>query len=227
MIITIDPKKIACFLFSLAVALLVINIISQVIGIALQRESASTFLEMAQAQSVFRLLTTLLLLICATLALLIATIIKTQRSEPACYWWGICLIFLFMAIVKNTNLDEQFALVIGSLTNLSRPVMYLLVYGIALVIIPIFYAKFLLHLPKRILNWLIAGTITFLSGAFILDMVTSYLWKTVDHRTVIYIAATSLEVLLEISGIIILIYTFLTYIVVELKLGVIEVMGRD
>lgn len=159
-----------------------------------------------------------MLITCSGVLLLIAIGKKDFRTGHSWNWLGLSLIFLVMALVKDTSIDEQLVVFLGYLFGISKYIIYVMAYGVALILIPALFLKFLLQLPKPTLRRLIVGVVTFLVGAFLLDMVTSYFWKVLDHRSGTYMAFTSLEVLFEISGIVILIYAFLSYLVSEMNL---------
>lgn len=217
MTIQVDPKKAAFLLFIITLALLFMNIAGLVIGILLERNSGSAFLELVQKQSALRLFTTSLLLLCSGIFLVISIVKKKVISGGNYHWLGLCILFGLMAIAKDTYIDEQIAELLRSTLNISKSVIYSVVYGFGFIFLPILYLKFLLQLPRRTLNWFITGSATFLTGAFVLDLVTAYLGKILIHRTIAYIGVSSLEVLFEICGIIIVIYTFLSYLYNEMN----------
>lgn len=222
----VDPKKIALLLLRITLSLLLLNIIGQLFGDLLGPKSGSVFLEFAQKQSLLRLFTTLLLVICSGLLLLIALRNKERRSGKYIHWMGLCLIFFLLAIAKDTSLDEQFGALLQSTLGISRSVVFMIAYGVAFILIPILYLRFIFQLPKPTLKWFIAGSITFLTGAFLLDLVTAYLGKILDHRAFAYIGSSSMEVFLETSGIIILIFTLLSYLFTELNIEKVEFLHK-
>ncbi len=226
MTIRVDQKGTALLLLKIALALLCINILGQILGNFLEPKYGSYFLEFAQKQSVLRLFTTLLLVFCSALLLIIALNDKQRRSGKYFHWMGLCIIFFFLAIAKETSLDEQFGALLQSLFDISRSVVFMIAYGIALILLPVLYLRFILQLPRHTLYWFIAGSITFLAGAFVFDLVTAYLGKFLDHRSFAYIGSSSIEVFLETSGIIILIFTFLSYIFSDLKIEKVEFLRK-
>jgi hypothetical protein len=100
---------------------------------------------------------------------------------------------------------------------MSKLQFYFWVYGIAVVIIPALYLKFLLGLPRRIMSILIFGGFIFLAGAFGFDLIVARLGQVIDHQAVVYIGLSALEELLEVSGVIIMAYGLLSYMSSELK----------
>ena len=226
MTIRVDPKKTALLLLKIALALLFLNIFGQIIGNLLEPKSGSDFLEFAQKQSGLRLYTTLLLVFCSALFLLIGLNNKEKGSGKSFHWMGLCVIFFFLAIAKDTSLDEQFSVLLQSLFDISRSVVYFIAYGIAFILIPALYIRFILQLPRRTLYWFIAGSITFLAGAFIFDLVTAYIGKILDHRSIAYIGSSAIEIFLETSGIIILIFTLLSHLLSELNIEKLEIQHK-
>jgi hypothetical protein len=64
---------------------------------------------------------------------------------------------------------------------------------------------------------LFIGGSAFVIGAFGLDLIVAYLGKSVDHHTMVYIGMNALEGLMEIGGVIVLVYALLLYMSSELK----------
>ena len=108
-------------------------------------------------------------------------------------------------------MHEYLALQIRSALNLSKIQFYAWVYGIVGVISPVLCLRFLLSLPRRIGFLLVIGGSAFVLGAFGIDLVIAYLGKSIDHDTMAYIGMATFEELMEMGGIIVLVYTLLSY----------------
>ena len=61
------------------------------------------------------------------------------------------------------------------------------------------------------------GGSAFIVGAFGLDFVVAYLGKSLDHHTMVYITLATFEDVLEMVGIVIIVYALLLYMSSELK----------
>ena len=227
MTVIVNPKKITLLMLKINMGLVLLNILGQVIGILIESKSGSAFLEFSQKQSILRLYSTQLLVLCSTLFLFIALKRKGESSGGYYYWMGLFVIFFFLAIAKDTSLDEQLGALLQILLGISRSTVFVIAYAVAMIIIPAIYLKFFLHLPANTKIWFVAGSITFLTGAFLLDLLTAYLGRMLDYRTITYIISSSLEVLLESSGIIILIFTLLSFISIELNVEKVEFLIKQ
>lgn len=214
--IQLKPGKVAQFLLILSVGLILAGNAGQLVetrqGIFWLFSGDSN-----QELAILRFYSAVTLLLCSGLLFIIAVAKKGENNNGFLYWLVLAIIFIFLAITKETALHESLAAPIRSALNMSKIQFYAWAYGIVVVIFPALYLKFLLSLPRRTMLLLILGGTVFILGAFGLDLIAVYLGQLIDHRTVAYICLAALEDTLEAGGIIIIVYELLSYMGSELK----------
>lgn len=212
--IELKPGKVARFLLILVAGFTLAQIVLQF-----------TFFELELEAAILRFFSAVMLLLCSSLFLRIAIAQKRNNTNYFLYWLCLALIFFFLAITKETAIHENLATPIRLALHLSKIQFYAWVYGIVVIILPVLFLKFLLSLPKRTIFLFVLGSFTFLAGAFGLDLIVAYIGKLIDHHTALYIGLATFEDVLEMSGIIVLVYGLMSYISAELKWIGVKVSG--
>jgi hypothetical protein len=188
----------------------------QFVAIYLETTSGLAHFELELEQSIQRFFSAVTLLLCSSLFLIIAMVKKKNITNYFLYWLGLVLIF-FLPITKMTASHENIPEPIRSALHQSRIQFYAWVYGIVAIIFPVLILKFHLDLPKRSIFLLVISGFTFFAAAFGYDLIVVYLGKSIDHHTLVYIGLAILEDVLEMYGIIVLVYELLSCMRSELK----------
>jgi hypothetical protein len=215
--IELKPKKVAQFLLALAFCFILAHLAGQLAEINLGSTFGLSVFNPEEERSIPRFYSSVLLLLCSVLLLIIAMRNKEESPRNFLYWLGLAPFFLFLAITENTALHESLATPIRSALNVSKIQFYAWIYGILVIILPALYLKFFLGLPRKTMILFIIGGSTFIAGAFALDLVVAYLGKSSGHHTAAYIGLATLEAVFEMVGIIIFVYALLCYMHAELK----------
>jgi hypothetical protein len=170
------------------------------------------------------------LLLCSVLLATIAATKKRQGERYATHWGVLSAIFLILSVDEVARIHEM----VGNLSSYSvvklagfSPggfVYYFWVVPGAVFVLAVLlaYARFLLHLPRRTrLLLLVAGGV-FVAGAIGVEMLGSRLVfdvvqsrgklrnASVDAQVMIEVAV-AIEELLEMLGVVILVYALLSY----------------
>lgn len=168
------------------------------------------------------------LFFCAILLGLIAIEKRQQGDRFSKHWLGLSGIFAFLSLDEASSIHELF-IPLGEMLNTSGVLTFFWVVPgiISVVLISIFYWKFLLQLPPKIRYlFLIAATFYF-GGAIGLEMVAGYyisshpdvlMWDaSADWHGVTLSIIMLAEELMEMTGVTILIYALMSYMIEELK----------
>jgi hypothetical protein len=129
------------------------------------------------------------------------------------------IIFLFLAVDETISVHERLIVPIRTALDTSGVLYFAWVipYGIALAIFLIPTIKNLFTLPKRIrLMFVAAGTI-YISGAIGMELIGGRHYELYGPKNHLYFLITSIEEILEMSGIVIFIHALLTYIKSDMK----------
>jgi hypothetical protein len=160
--IELKPRKVARFLTGLAIGFALTHIAGQLAEIYLERTISLSIIDLDGIPSLPRFYSAVILLLCSGLLLTIAVAKKGENNHSFLYWLGLALIFLCLAITKDTLIHENLATPIRSVFNMSKIQFYAWAYSIVAVIFPMVYLKFLLSLPRRMLLLLAIGGSTFI-----------------------------------------------------------------
>ncbi len=154
-----------------------------------------------------------ILAFCALLLRIIAIAKKTQRERYSRHWNFLSLLFLFLAFDELFQIHEIF--IIKDISRMLPGVFYsvwVIPYGIGLIIFAQKYWKFTRDLPDRTRFHFILAAILYIGGALGMEMVGSYWTDLEGQQNLVYALMATLEEVMEMMGIIILIYGLLNYI---------------
>lgn len=157
----------------------------------------------------------LMIAFCAVLLKIIATGKKQQSDRYTKDWQLLSLIFWFLAIDEIVSIHE--ILIIPEVSQaLNLPWFLHSAWVIpGMIFVAWFarrYSKFVRHLPaKSRLHFIFAACI-YVGGALIMEMIGSYFAESLSQQNIIYALTTSVEECLEMTGIVMLIYSLLYYL---------------
>lgn len=160
-----------------------------------------------------------LTLICSCILLLCIASIHKRLGSPYFYWLGLTIVFLFLSIDEIASIHEMLIAPVTKLLHVSGFFFYAWVipYGSALILFVIFYLKFLLSLPRKIMYlFLVSGT-TFITGAIGFELLGGRQHNLYGDNNIRYSLFYTCEESFEMLGIAIFIYTLLLYISSQFK----------
>lgn len=160
----------------------------------------------------------LLLLIVSSISYLIY-VLKKKIKQPSFYWLFICFIFFFLALDETISIHENVNLLIynkGWRATGFFKFLWVVPYAILAILFLILSIGMLKKLPSNIRNgFIIAGGI-YVTGAVGFEMIGGKIIDTYGIQTVSYIVSSSIEEILEMSGLIIFIHFLLKYLEAEM-----------
>ena len=152
-------------------------------------------------------------------AVLLFVIAWTHKRFNRSYlmWSGLAVIFLYLSIDEIASIHEKLTTPTQETLHTSEYGLFrnawIIPYGIALLVFVLTYIRFLLNLPKKIkLLFVLSGT-TFIFGAIGLESIGGI--EVINNNSLLYLFINSCEEYLEMLGIIIFIYTLLSYLTSE------------
>jgi hypothetical protein len=161
----------------------------------------------------------LLLLSCALLFGVIATARRRLAPSDAGHWASLSALFVFLSFDEATMFHDRISRWLRDALDTSGVLFdaWVLPYGVLLVVLAAFYARFLRSLPARTRNgFLLAGGI-YVAGAFGLEMVAGYYWTSGHAISWVHHTIQTFEETMEMAGLLVLIHALLSYIAVELR----------
>jgi len=153
-------------------------------------------------------------LLFSSFLLFVLCFFRKRNKLSYAYWLTLGFVFLFLAIDETAAVHEKLIIPLRTALNTSGIFYFAWVipYGIALVIFLIPTITNLFTLPKRIRLLFVAAGITYVSGALGMELLGGRHFELYGPKNHLYFLITSIEEVLEMSGIVIFIHALLTYI---------------
>jgi hypothetical protein len=219
--IVLKPKRVTRIFAFTVIYLTLAHIIGQSVAFYLGFKSrfkpVVSWLDLDAEQSIPTFYSSATLLFCSLL-FAIVTIAKKKSGEQYVYWLGLALIFLFLSVDEALMVHE---LLIDKVRSTMRTsgifyFAWVIPYSIALIIFLLVYVKFLYNLPSKTRILFIISGLIYVTGAIGIELIGGR-YSELHGYNVTYFVITTIEELLEMTGIVILIYTLMSYIDSEFK----------
>ncbi|NOQ35484.1 MAG: peptidase M48 Ste24p [Methylococcaceae bacterium] len=154
------------------------------------------------------------ILICSLLFFTIAIHKKQPIDYEKLCWIVLGIIFIFLSIDEYLQIHESIGDIVENHINATGFLYFpwVIPYAIAVIIFIIIYLKFILGLPKKTaVLFILSGTL-YLTGAIVFDMLGGKEAELHGVDSISYCILYTIEEFLEMSAIVILMYTLLSYI---------------
>ena len=220
--IILKPKPIAKFFVFIIIFLTFAHIIGQwaslYFGLEGEHKPIVVWFDLDEELNFPSYYSTVSLLFCSSLLAVIA-FAKRKNDERCLYWFGLAIIFLFLSMDESIGLHESLKSKVQIALNTSESFhsAWVIPYSIGLIIFLLAYVRFVFNLPaKTRILFLIAGAV-YVAGAIGMELIRECYSNCYDDNITVVIAIITVEELLEMTGIVIFIYTLMSYIDSELK----------
>jgi hypothetical protein len=212
--LTIYPKTIVKYLTIGVIILALISIPIQIGKYVFDyREDWTRMFNLDREMNLPTWYTAFMLAFCALLLRVIALDKKTPRERYFRHWNFLSMLFLFLAADEVLQIHELF--IIKDISRMLPGIFYsvwVIPYGIALIIFAQKYWKFTRDLPNQTRFHFILAAILYIGGALGMEMIGSYWTDLEGQQNLIYALMATLEEVMEMMGIITFIYGLLNYI---------------
>ena len=218
---TINPRKIGLILGIIALYLAVQSIIAEyLLEMKMGGESGGVLallldtLSVNAEETIPTWYSVSILLFASVLLAIIAMAKRARQDRYSGYWVGLTLLFLYLSMDEGAAIHEILADPLQKAFNTTG----YLAFGWQIVAIPLviifglLYLRFLFHLPPRIRNLFIASGLIYAGGALLGDAIGANEWIS-SGITLTYLATGTIEELMEMLGVVLFIYTLLSYMV--------------
>ena len=156
-----------------------------------------------------------IILFVASILLWLIALSKRKGNDPfSLYWLGLAIIFMYLSMDEGAVIHEIIAEPLQQKFNTTG----FFYFGWQLVAIPLLvifvllYARFLLALPRKFaLLFVISGAI-YVGGAIVVEGISASQWYD-QGQTMTYLAIATVEECFEMLGVVVFIYTLLSYMV--------------
>lgn len=150
-------------------------------------------------------------------ALLMATIGSAHRQARRPYakhWTGLALVFVYLSIDETAVLHEMSMAPLRAEFGTSGLLYYPWVIPalLALAVLGVIYTKFLLYLPARTRWLIVTAAAVFVGGAVGMEVIGGLFLGANGVDTPVSMIFEAVEELLEMSGVVVLIYALMTHL---------------
>lgn len=155
-----------------------------------------------------------LLLFGAAALLALITIIKFRQKGPfKFHWLGLAAVFLYLSMDEGAAIHEIFSDPIQETLNPSGFLSFgwYILFAPLVAIFVLVYLRFLLQLPGKYRYLFILSGAIYVGGAVFIEAISANRWYLDGGLTFAYLAIATVEELMEMWGIILFIYTLLSY----------------
>ena len=164
-------------------------------------------------------------------AILLAFIAYGSKAlgEKFWHWIGLSGIFVFISLDEMIQIHEQLRAPMEALFSTSGLLYFawFIPYIGMVAIIGIAYFKFMMRLPKKILQLFILAAVVFISGAVVMEAISGMHAEVHGEETLTYALMYTFEEFLEMSGATIFLFALLKYISSQFNNFKIEFMYKD
>lgn len=218
----IHPRETALFFLAFVIFLTVLHSIAQTVLLYTGNQdlrAITGYIDLDLEKNIPSLYSGFALFFSSLLFFCIAALEENQEGRRR-YWLGLAAVFLFLSLdetfILHERLGDYTAEYITSTGILEASGLlyfpWILPYSILMVILGLLYFRFIFRLPRKTTVLLILSAIIFLVGAVGFDMLGGREADLHGYYTITYTVLFTIEEFLEMTGVVLLIYTLLDYI---------------
>ncbi|MHA6606889.1 hypothetical protein [Photobacterium damselae] len=214
--LNLSPKSIVKFFFGIIFILFLLNDVAIYIQYFTEWKYVNTFIRLVNVDREMNIPTlySSCAMIFASILLAMTAILEKKQGSAYLAWYGLSFIFLFLALDEATELHEMLVTPIRSTLNTSGAFYFAWVipYAILAVLFLLCYIKFLIRIPNRFTALFIISGSVYVAGALVFELIGGEIASIYGVDALIYAVSYTIEEFLEMIGIVLLIYTVLSYI---------------
>ncbi len=221
----IKPTKIALTLLSVSIGVMILSLIGQRFrffgGYSISGPVEEYFLDtfifeffINNEGSIATFWNTFLLIITSALAFVVASAKFSQKNKYRFEWMLLGMVFLYLSIDESAVIHEKFNALLKDLPDINGWAHYKWVYAgaAAVLALTVMFIRFYLHLDVRNKVLFPVSMALYLGGAFGGELFSGHYAQTYGTKNIPYMLMTHGEELGEHVGIILMIFTLLTYL---------------
>lgn len=213
----INPGWVATRLLIVMLVLLAINAAGLVCAFAFEFACPAFILQLffvdAEA-NIPSLYSSLLLILVAALSAFAGGAAAAAGHAGRRYWFGIAWIFVFLTVDEAASIHEKLSDPLREFLQTSGmlSLAWVVPYAIVVALLAVLYSQFVFRLPRKTRLRIIVAGLLYLSGALGFELAGAY-WASVHGAgNGIWVLLASVEEMLEMSGLIVMIYALLGYL---------------
>jgi len=218
-----SPSTVAKYLFKIICILVLLNIVNIFIQHTMildpwKAAYVDRYLNF-NGENTFQSFFSTLILLFASLLLFVIYVLEKTKPEGLWkrQWFMLAVIFAFLSLDESIQIHETFTPFVQELFtgNTFSGLLYfawIIPYSILLLLIVIYFLKFVLLQPARTRRLFFVGGFLFVGGAVGLEMVEGYVFKLYGAGHIYNDVLCCIEELLEMIGVTVFIYALVEYL---------------
>jgi len=173
-------------------------------------------IDLNHEQNIPTLYSAFLLLFCGGLLYVISIRKLRYNEKHRVLWLILCFIFVFLAFDEYFRIHDSLREPVRNLLEIGKGSVFyfawVLPYGILLIIFGAAYIGFLRDLPGNYRNLFFISGVIYVTGALVFEMLGATRAGLYPRSDYLYAFWTTMEEILELVGLMIFIYTLMSYI---------------
>jgi hypothetical protein len=239
--IKIDPRKIAFSLLSVSIVIMLLSLLGQRFrffgGYDIKGPVQEYFLDtfifeffINNEGNIATFWNTMLLLLTSAVAFVLAAAKFSQRDRYRFEWLLLGIVFFYLSMDESSVIHEKFSSLLKDLPDINGWAHYKWLYAgaAAVLVLTFLFLRFYLHLDLRNKILFPVSMALYLFGAFGGELLSGHYAQANGTKNIPYALLTHAEELGEHIGIILMIFTLLTYLLANYsKIGFRVSTGRE
>lgn len=228
LVVNLAPARLAVVLTVIVAVLTVLSIAAQIVRFYFNVPSAMRFVPkfyFDMEANVPTFYSSFLLLLAAVILGVIAWAKRRRHETAANHWLGLTVIFFFLAFDESAGIHELLIDPVRLLIGVNRYFYFAWIIPGSLLVgmLGVLYARWFMNLPARIRRGLLLAASLYLGGTLLFEILTGIYMYDHQAETLMYGLLVTIEELLEMLGVIVLIYNLLEYTKYYMKPIAVEV----
>lgn len=221
LLMSVKPKRIALLLFGITIVLVIIStILGLMIALVSLEDAEGTllsvfyFFNLDGENNLAAFYGGALWLVAGGISGYIARHYLYQEvRRDASYWGLLASVFIYFALDEWLQIHERLAEPTANFLQFDYfgPFTWVIPGAIAVILLLIVLAPFLKSLPTKLTQYMSLGFIIFLAGAMGVEVFGGWVFAEIGPNSAPYRVLVQLEELLEMTGVIIIIFALLGY----------------
>ncbi len=218
----IDPQKTALFFLAIVITLTMLHGIGMMVFFSTENKDLveiTEYVDLDIEKNIPSLYSAFAIFLCSLLFFCISLLEKKQGRQR-CYWIGLACVFLFLSFDEAFVLHEGLGDLTGEYIKQNSILEvggllyfpWILPYAFLTALLGLVYLRFMIRLPRKTGILLVISAVIFLTGAGFFDMLGGREAEVNGYYSIAYTVLYTIEEFLEMSGMVLLMFTLLDYI---------------
>jgi hypothetical protein len=214
-----DPSRVGRVLGTIALLLVLASVAGQLFKYTTGHGRVFgliPLLDLDREQNLPTFYSTVLLVLASAIVAVIAALKREGRDAYARHWLFLAIIFFFMAIDETAGFHEltmhPMRSALGSAAEGALFFAWVVPGAVVVLVVALWYLRFVLHLPPRTRNLVIAAAAIFVGGALGVELLEGQYAVQHGQLNLGYSMIATVQEGMEMAGVVVFIYSMLAYL---------------